>query len=271
MVEIYSSRLLTFEKDRLTALSSLARTLKDQNLGNYIAGLWSYNLPQGLAWISADPDARRPRYYRAPSWSWSSIEGAISYTNERYLREKNFPIASPSLGDQLTIVCATVKDIAFNAEDSDPFGDLKSAHLVLSAPVGEAILIKENGRREPHWADGSPWVVKRGSLRLGFHPDTQSDFDHREAGVPWPCLTLLLGEGGEPSNRKFMALVLEKVVDQDNTYRRVGVIKGSKFGYPAYLERGFEDEGMTWEAWHDRLVSTLETWFSVQNSEVEII
>jgi hypothetical protein len=99
LVEDYSSRNLSNETDKLPALAGLASKFsEEQSPGNYLAGIWSDHLPSALLWrtvslhdrnrdqlISPLPAVlpRRPQVYRAPSWSWSSIDGEISYESQR--------------------------------------------------------------------------------------------------------------------------------------------------------------------------------------------
>ncbi|KAF6229847.1 hypothetical protein HO133_004184 [Letharia lupina] len=88
IVEDYSQRSLTYEADKLPALSGLAQALT-QSHGTYFAGLFRMDLPSALLWrskIAQSPhelQPRRPCHYRAPSWSWAAVEGAIVYDSQR--------------------------------------------------------------------------------------------------------------------------------------------------------------------------------------------
>ena len=76
----YSRTKLSVESDKLVAISGLARRisgLSNGTLGNYIAGLWEAKLVSQLCWITGD-HSHRPCQYRAPSWSWASVEGYYS-------------------------------------------------------------------------------------------------------------------------------------------------------------------------------------------------
>ena len=105
LVEDYSSRYLTEETDKLPALAGLASSFhKEHSPGKYFAGLWSKHLPSALLWRTLSPYSgsqnqainplaaflpRRPQVYRAPSWSWASIDGEISYESQRIVRGDN--------------------------------------------------------------------------------------------------------------------------------------------------------------------------------------
>jgi hypothetical protein len=89
-VQQYTACDLTFENDRLMALSGFARLkykeYKATGVQNtYLAGLWQNELLDHLHWVSTiKPPPTRPKFYRAPTWSWASINGPIEYvTRER--------------------------------------------------------------------------------------------------------------------------------------------------------------------------------------------
>jgi hypothetical protein len=68
----YSSCNLTFDNDRLIALSGIAQEICKRRSSDYLAGLWSKDLPTGLAWICTHPLVQSKAYI-APSWSWASV------------------------------------------------------------------------------------------------------------------------------------------------------------------------------------------------------
>lgn len=81
VVESYSWRLLTIHSDKLPALSGVAQAHQSKYHDKYYAGLWRQDLIHGLCWY------RDPQYkyrtklpaYRAPSWSWASIDSPVMY------------------------------------------------------------------------------------------------------------------------------------------------------------------------------------------------
>jgi hypothetical protein len=92
VVNEYSMRDLTNPFDKLPAIRGLAVHLHDSYLGGtdiqYIKGLWTNNMAAGLLWY-VDLGAARPRpeSYRAPSWSWASVEGVVSNDSLRLKKE----------------------------------------------------------------------------------------------------------------------------------------------------------------------------------------
>jgi hypothetical protein len=90
-IEQYTQRVLTFPDDRLIAISGYAK-FKDREyqsrggtsrLNRYLAGLWEVDLVDHMNWISkARPPPPRPTFYRAPTWSWASIDGPVGYVTD---------------------------------------------------------------------------------------------------------------------------------------------------------------------------------------------
>jgi len=84
----YTTRELTFDSDKLCAFSGIAETFHAFVGGEYLARLWSQDLPRGLLWSTrgfSAPHVRHP--YRAPSWSWLVTNepvdlGMMEYTSE---------------------------------------------------------------------------------------------------------------------------------------------------------------------------------------------
>ncbi|KAF2186267.1 HET-domain-containing protein [Zopfia rhizophila CBS 207.26] len=81
IVRFYSERKLTYSSDKLPAISGIASLFSTMLRGDrYLAGLWESRLLEGLCWhICSFDNIPRSRLdnYRAPSWSWASIDGEI--------------------------------------------------------------------------------------------------------------------------------------------------------------------------------------------------
>lgn len=86
LVELFTRRNLTYETDRLYALSGIAAEISLSRKDSFLAGLWRAEIPSGLLWRTkhnpSDQKAgnsRRHREYYAPSWSWASVTGPIEF------------------------------------------------------------------------------------------------------------------------------------------------------------------------------------------------
>ncbi|KAI1414546.1 HET-domain-containing protein [Hypoxylon sp. FL1857] len=79
----YSQRNLTYATDKLPAIQSVAAEITAVTGREYIpcAGMWLHHLRSELLWhTSAFGDITRPSQWRAPSWSWASVEGNLVFS-----------------------------------------------------------------------------------------------------------------------------------------------------------------------------------------------
>jgi hypothetical protein len=79
LVEVYTRCGLTKEKDKLIAISGLAKRIHKKSGIGYLAGLWADKIRAGLLWIAEVEPLRKASFQRAPSWSWASVDGPIQY------------------------------------------------------------------------------------------------------------------------------------------------------------------------------------------------
>ncbi|RMJ15781.1 hypothetical protein CDV36_004546 [Fusarium kuroshium] len=83
LVSEYSRTELTRPEDKLVALSGVAKLFQQTFKDRYLAGLWWSSLPRLLCWrrdIKKEQEPRVRPKYRAPSWSWASVDGPITFT-----------------------------------------------------------------------------------------------------------------------------------------------------------------------------------------------
>ncbi|KAH7085965.1 heterokaryon incompatibility protein-domain-containing protein [Paraphoma chrysanthemicola] len=86
IVDAYSRRNLSHLSDKLPAISGLARIIHDQKKAEYLAGFWREDLPFALLWFAdsmSDTTTQPATQWRAPSWSWASLDGPISSQGNR--------------------------------------------------------------------------------------------------------------------------------------------------------------------------------------------
>ncbi|KAF2679477.1 hypothetical protein K458DRAFT_461004 [Lentithecium fluviatile CBS 122367] len=89
IVRRYSTLELTYSSDRLPALYGIASELGQRLKSPYVFGLWTSDLPRGLLWQQGPPvptmkvsyqipTSSKPLWINVPSWSWASINAAVS-------------------------------------------------------------------------------------------------------------------------------------------------------------------------------------------------
>lgn len=64
--------------DKLHAFSGIAKLFQEVIGQEYLAGLWKSRIIEQLDWQVVIP-APAPINYRAPSWSWASVDGKLTY------------------------------------------------------------------------------------------------------------------------------------------------------------------------------------------------
>lgn len=75
LVDNYSARNLTKASDKFPAFSGIVQRLQPV-LGDYLAGLWRRDIIRGLWWVK-EAGGGPVSEYRAPSWSWASVDGPV--------------------------------------------------------------------------------------------------------------------------------------------------------------------------------------------------
>lgn len=191
----YFPRRLTYSRDRLPAISGIARWFMERaNLRpeSYLAGLWQDALPDCLLWHFFDPPTggavRDPE--AAPSWSWASIisnnsimYGDMNMNRARALFQNLQPIIVP--------------------KDNDRFGQLEIATLRLHASI---IPI------EREWRTGAPHMRFPGENK--WYPESQvhrspkptTIREHIRDGIRRIILNLMCRFETEDSDRFFTFL-----------------------------------------------------------------
>lgn len=83
IVGTYTRCALTNPGDKLVALSGIAKRMRTIIKDEYVVGMWRRYLASQLLWFVSDHWRRdfmpsnRPMHYRAPSFSWASVDGCI--------------------------------------------------------------------------------------------------------------------------------------------------------------------------------------------------
>ncbi|KUJ13441.1 HET-domain-containing protein [Mollisia scopiformis] len=78
----YTRRFLTCPEDKLPAISGMASLMAKRREAEYLAGLWKSDLEHDLFWYPTR-SVESVRIYRAPSWSWASLDGALAWFDSR--------------------------------------------------------------------------------------------------------------------------------------------------------------------------------------------
>jgi hypothetical protein len=113
--------MLTNPRDKLVALSGLARRFQSTTKETYIAGLWKEHLQFDLCWwVLRELQASNSEIYRAPSWSWAHLDGQVDFISAH-----QFSIDTDILNFHVSIL-----DVQLELKDQgNPFGEILSGTL----------------------------------------------------------------------------------------------------------------------------------------------
>jgi hypothetical protein len=207
LVSEYSGLILTYEKDRLAALSGLAAKFTNTSLGEYLAGIWTNMLPVGLLWVTVRLDEshfpQRDVYQpSAPSWSWASVP--LSGRNE-ILYTSNLAEVSPEF---------KVLQIKGEVIGKNPFGWVKNSVLSVGGSCIRCVVFRtDEGVLSLRNSSETSYSVPIGPHLMDFYMDRPETYkSHINA------LLLYLGS--------YFGIVLQQsdeCKEEPSAYRRIGL------------------------------------------------
>jgi hypothetical protein len=238
IVQRFTATSLSFGRDTLPALSGFAkRWLVVRPDDTYLAGLWRSTLLLDILWSTEEASRARP--WRAPSWSWASVD-----TNDWLIQ---FRMHDDDAKDFEFLV--EVVDVHCTSSGADPTGTVAFGHLVLRGKAFDASIgyahdkatrfhdSSDDGSIE-HEGDMVTWsmdtpdpccaFVEIGRVKTMCHMDFAPwnlGRDHIVEGsavkllfiTRKPHVTVLRGKG-------WFGLILKPLYA--NTYERIGFIEG---------------------------------------------
>jgi hypothetical protein len=218
VVETASKLAITYEVDKLPALSGVAKTMQQKGAGAYLAGLWSANLAADLLWTAS---AARPKVWRAPSWSWASTEGG----------EVKFPSTKNPFSKDYSI---EISDFECPPLGADPTGEVSAGSITIIGLVTECILGRSVNEHLQKWHER---IACKDKLSCRVICDSGEDADNGPVGMP--IYTLLMRRNVRDPNSNdptpFHALVLRKSrglsgkQEAEGAFERIGMIQFERF------------------------------------------
>jgi hypothetical protein len=154
LVSEFSRLSLTYEHDRLPALSGLAAKLSDKQLGRYVAGIWTEELPRLLLWeVCSDaekPDRRSTTVTPStPSWSWASVplSSGVAVSYERAIAHS-----------ECTTSDVEVLNVVAKVIGKNPYGWVENAILRVRGRTMNCLMIE---------AERDVFVLRRDEPEVG--------------------------------------------------------------------------------------------------------
>ncbi|KAL4889851.1 heterokaryon incompatibility protein-domain-containing protein [Aspergillus ambiguus] len=191
LIQNYSKRSLSVSKDKLSAVAGVAKVIAEETGDDYLAGAWAAHLPEDIYWRvyaqeeyfeveSGLPvkgkilgDVSRPVEYRAPSWSWASIDAPIKYIPLSY---KN-------------LVCRFRNCVTYPI-GADNYGRVANGRIDIEGPLYEVKTYRSKVAWPRH---GVPATIdledERGKWNMAIY------FDFPGEPIQFPCYALFLDKG----------------------------------------------------------------------------
>jgi hypothetical protein len=224
MVEEYSKLSLTFQKDKLPAISGLAKEMQPMR-GTYLAGLWVDTFAEDLLWRTREPVAR-PQVWRGPTWSWISIDSPVWYEwpqqdvkfipHAKFISWRHVPLGQDSTGE-VESASATVWGRIISVQLLTPALELKVNWRNANFSGSRALYDDVYG----------PSIVVHGA-KLDFLPDYDDNSNGKIHGIDEHDHLFCLDVGVYRQSKVFQlteycALLLRKD-RSSNQYGRVGTV-----------------------------------------------
>ncbi|RBR20328.1 uncharacterized protein FIESC28_05292 [Fusarium coffeatum] len=238
IVEEYTKRDLTYDLDKLPAISGVAEVWAQALDDSYLAGIWLSHLPGALLWTSAQPheQLQQPAEYLAPTWSWASLVGQIDW----------FDGKMTTIDRRVVIVSGSTTPMYPGAR----FGQVSSGSLVVRGYLQEAVLTGELPSTQssfsvhPENVTGEVLDLDLATTELDFWDEV---LEERTRGCRVYCLQICLFEEDSRSGPSGLILVTQ----DEMTFRRVGV-----FEFEPPQEEGMqspEDYNVLFQRYEDTL------------------
>jgi len=215
----YTAMGLTFTSDTLPAISSLMGQFAP-HMGQYYAGMWEQMLVFGLQWQVLDTTVcTRHKEYVAPTFSWASRSGAVSWPNWDL---NGYP-------DNTTHKFATVLHGSCQLAGNDTFGKVLSGYISIRGYASE-IEVKHVRAEGGVGAYGGCHVaiyniVPGHTSRPRF--DSIDDYRELKVGMKVTCLNIMEStvEDRRFPHRYVCALILIPVEDdlRGRCWKRIGI------------------------------------------------
>ena len=197
----YSTMALSWPNvDKLAACGGVAKVMAELVGGEYMAGHFRQDLIPSLAWKvsrhqqSEGMTTQRSNVWRAPSWSWTSMDGAVSIDRDddddteeepkmRVVKWEKLQKRSADLDesedsepareikrvteDLLVGSCAQLISVKIELVDaSNPYGALKSAAITIKGPVTEVEYDATPNANRQKWQSCIRWGDNQVIVRL---------------------------------------------------------------------------------------------------------
>jgi hypothetical protein len=163
ILDMYSSMHISYDSDRLPALSGLAKRFQELGCGDYVAGIWRQSVLDDIGWVGSGMISR-PVTWRAPSWSplcgdtriidrpRLTLAQLVQAPLDSEVSRLNVPLTEVSTKTWTRLI-----NLEYETSGIDATGDLKWAKMTLSVTaIDSRLSISTNGDHRIFFGPGTP-------------------------------------------------------------------------------------------------------------------
>jgi hypothetical protein len=261
ILEDYTRRSLTHPEDRLPAIAGIASRINSVLKDMYRAGHFKSKLLHSLLWQCKPISAYQSTEYRAPSWSWASMDAGVNWdrrmtTAFRSAIKSDLKIATgekkgktPQWPEAMTPSASIIDMHAELVDPANEYGQVYPGFITLNGPFVEVQWFTnvQDSRQDPGLMNPYTVTITVDNLKsrvLAFA------FDSSQIRDTWTTLNLLVLWHNDERMIESGLIIMEELVDSGVTdnpdlhlpkrFVRVGVFKSC-------------DDGTTFEEWSNPL------------------
>jgi serine/threonine protein kinase len=184
IVREYSKLNLTRAQDKLVAVAGIASEIAEKTGHTYLAGLWAEHLlPTGLLWSRdfATIPLTRPQY-RAPSWSWASIDSPVVWSKS--LPEGDVSPEAEIIRYQISL-----------SSNLSPFGAVSGGSIEIKGPLKRVTVTRVGSEQLLKRQSLTPFAFAQWDALEGEQETTGLDRVEENKGWMLWCLKTVKGVG----------------------------------------------------------------------------
>jgi hypothetical protein len=177
MVVEYSQAQLTYATDKLPAFSGLADEMQRNSEQQYLAGLWRDSLVLDMCSYRNDHGKTNQSPLtgsRAPSWSWASVDGPITYNS--HLFGHYSPNTSVVCFPEVLAAGCSLHGPSLTGQVNNGFVKLKSSLLPVRVEMGKVYAgskslkwwLYSDGNHEVEEAHGHYYLILMAEVDVTF-------------------------------------------------------------------------------------------------------
>lgn len=225
LIQNYTSLDITKDEDRLPAFSGIASTIV--NAQDYMAGIRKNHAVRDLLWFSLSTiNCRRSQSYLAPTWSWTSLIGAVGHTTSSYHSSVwNLPESR---------ILIEINDITTVRSTVDLFGKVKEAELKVRGYCLDVKLLEKAGQDPSTMLS---WGSHRLRMEIPSVPDMTWPYDlaidtAEDVQLAVGSAVSLLAIWST-NTRVNLLILVEKCPFPRRRFRRIGMVRISLYDMAA--------------------------------------